>query len=177
MFNKLLKAITSVPREQSVTISSSDEADIFSSSGYKVLRNIIDNDINTDTYCLTNEQPPKDGGEFDADNCTYIPVDALTATVPGDNEFTGMRYFARLFPHEYGNDIGDSSKYYVSGYVPHEDDYGYTSMAFCGLDTMDNWENIYDSAYGFLVYFTYVGYSDELSMAYGIYENHEQTSL
>jgi hypothetical protein len=45
-------------------------------------------------------------------------------------------------------------------------------MAICGIPSMGEWENVFDSPLGFLVSFNYIGYSEEHRQVHGIYISH-----
>ena len=122
---------------------------------------------------LTNNSAPQDNDNARIMEFPYMPIEALIADTPGNNEFTGEYYFIHLFPIEYGEDIASSGNYFISGYAQHPDDESFSSMTIGGITSLEDWGDIFGNTHGFLIAFRFVGYTETYNMAYGIYVSHE----
>ena len=103
----------------------------------------------------------------------YLPVEAPITCTPGNNEYTGVPFFIHIYPFEYGVIGVGNSENYVYGYAAHAEDESYSSIAIGGIPTLDSWGDIFNTSNGFLVAFTYIGYSETYNVAYGLYISHE----
>ena len=153
------------------------ESDITESEAFATLSNyaeendLLDLDVQPDTPATSSTTKNNDGSRFTG--FSYLPIEALVTTTPGNNEFTGNNYYINLYPLEYGDTPDGNPGFFVSGYALHAEDESFSSMAIGGIPSMDDWDDVFDSPYGFLISFQYVGYSEEYHMAYGIYISHE----
>jgi len=105
----------------------------------------------------------------------YLPVEALVTTTPGNNEFSGKTYYIHLYPGLFGDIKDGNSENYVSGYAFHAEDESISGITIGGIPSFENWRDIFDVYSGFLVAFTYIGFSEEYNEAYGLYISHGLT--
>ena len=101
----------------------------------------------------------------------YMPIEALLVREPGENEFTGSYFFVHILNPDTYTVIADGTVSHVDAFVNLEGNDSYSSMSLVGTESPDIWDH--DYLYGFLVFFEYVGYSEEFGWVYGIYESHE----
>jgi len=104
----------------------------------------------------------------------YMPVEAIQIRTPGENIFSGTLFFAHIFNPEIWVNMDDGTITHLEAFVNHEANYeNYDSIALVGFDSVEDWD-IENNIDGFLIFFRFVGYSDDFGLAYGIYEAHEE---
>ena len=105
---------------------------------------------------------------------TYMPIEAIQVREAGENEFTGKLYFTHIFTPEFWINVDDGTISHLEAWVSHEGNYeNFDSIALVGVDSVEEWD-VENNIDGFLIFFRFVGYSDDFGLAYGIYEAHEE---
>ena len=126
--------------------------------------------IGTDTTV-----PSQDVGSPRIGKYNYMPIEAIQVRKPGENEHTGKFYYTHVFAPDIWTSVDDGKITHVDAWVNHVDNLeNYDRLALIGINSAHDWDLEGDGGVnGFLVFFEYIGYSDELGLAYGIYEKHE----
>jgi len=119
------------------------------------------------------ESPNEPDNANDYSEYVEMPVDILSMEKPGENKFTGNRYFFNGYVMGSGDYYGEFE--YIDIYVDLEDNVHYKSMAIAGAGTEEGWSDI-ESGDLITVYFQYIGYSDDLERQVGHFEHYESYS-
>ena len=177
MIKKIICMLLPIAMIVSLAACGFRESDITESETYSALRDLAEENNLLDSAeqedAPANGSASRNSGNARVIEYPYMPIEALINETPGNSNFTGEYYFIHLFPLEYGEDIEGGSGDYILGYAQHPDDESFSSMAIGGIPALEDWDDIFDNIYGFLVAFRFVGYSETYNMAYGIYVSHE----
>jgi len=113
------------------------------------------------------ESPDEPDNARDYSDYTEMPIDILSIEKPGENKFSGNRYYFNGYVM--GSGGLDDEVGYFDIYVNLEDNEHYKSMAIAGTGAEEGFSDI-ELGDEITVYFQYLGYSDEIRQHIGHFE-------
>lgn len=103
----------------------------------------------------------------------YIPDAVMAIDTPGENDFTGNFYYVHAFDPQISEYVEYGAIAYLEAITTKQN---YELGKFIVLEglggTRDDWYHE-DFPQGYLIFFEYIGYSEEYGTAFGIYNSHE----
>jgi len=136
---------------------------------HNVLRDL---GFNLPEFGSVTEFESSDGGNTPKTGYTLVPIEVLSLTNPGRNSLSGNRYYADGYIMEIGEDFNSID--FINLYLNHEENEHHESIAIVGEGFMDLFSDDMMSGQFIRFYIEYIGFSEELGLAFGVLESFER---